>query len=66
MQITETGFFTQLIQTDGVDQLTAARMQLNTVMDAFNNNIAGTYLYELIDEACNAGDPQSNFGPVQL
>lgn len=63
VQTTETGFYTagstppgSLIGTDGVDNATQARYLLMTVMDFWSAGIVKTYIYEMADEACDAGN----------
>ena len=49
--ITETGYETNPADTySGVDQTVQAKLTLDTLMDAFKDGVAQTYLYELFDE----------------
>jgi hypothetical protein len=48
--ITETGYETNSNSYSGVDELVQAKLTLDTLMDAFKDGVAQTYLYELIDE----------------
>ena len=50
--ITETGFDTNPADAySGVDQTVQAKLTLDTLMDAFKDGVAQTYLYELFDDA---------------
>lgn len=60
--ITETGYFTMLnnsIDPSGVDESTQAKLTLDTVFDSFSMGIGRTYLYELLDEAADPGNTNS-------
>jgi len=49
--ITETGYNTDITDGySGVDQLVQAKMELDTLVDAYNMGVSQTYLYELLDE----------------
>ncbi len=47
--LTETGYFTAATAKNGVDQLTQAKLTLNTLMDASKLGVTRTYLYQLLD-----------------
>ena len=61
MNVTETGYSTLPSNAQwGVDEATQAKYILNTLMDAAENNVSMTYLYELLDR--NVPNPSS---PIQ-
>ena len=58
--ITETGWTTDPSYSyNGADQTTQAKLTLDTLVDAFKDGVSTTYLYELIDEAPDPGDANS-------
>ncbi|WP_050043513.1 Ig-like domain-containing protein [Bradyrhizobium sp. LTSPM299] len=62
---TETGYDTMTSDPmSGVDQTVQAKYTLDTLMDAFKNGVAQTFLYELFDEASdpNFTNNQAHFG----
>lgn len=60
---TETGYDTDTSDPmSGLDPTVQAKYTLDTLMDAFNNGIARSYIYELLDESTNLSDPYSNYG----
>jgi hypothetical protein len=63
--VTETGASTAVGSPgyQSVDQPTAAKQILNSLMDSAKNGVSMTYIYELVDSQNNgATDPQSHFG----
>ena len=62
MTVTETGYFTAPISTDGVDQIAQAIMSEWQIFDFYQNgNISRMYFYELIDEACDPGNTNQQY-----
>jgi hypothetical protein len=61
---TEFGYYTDGSSTDpsSVSQSAQAKYILDGLLDAYQQNDAKTYLYELLDEGGTAGDPEANFG----
>ncbi|MET4046207.1 hypothetical protein ABIC03_007947, partial [Bradyrhizobium sp. RT6a] len=62
---TETGYDTMTSDPmSGVDQTVQAKYTLDTLMDAFKNGVAQTFLYELFDEASdpNFTNKEAHFG----
>ncbi len=64
MNITETGYSTVPSNTQwGVDETTQAKYLLDTLMDAAENGVGITYLYELLDRTTSsASDIQGHYG----
>ncbi len=63
--ITETGYNTDPNDAwSGTDQTVQAKYTLDTLMDAFKDGVAQTYLYELLDEASDPtnSNPQDHYG----
>lgn len=63
MNVTETGYTTLTSNTSyGVDQATQSKYILNTLMDAAENHVATTYLYELLDRTVmNTASPMQGY-----
>lgn len=62
---TEAGYDTMTSDPmSGVDQMIQAKYTLDTLMDAFKNGVAQTFLYELFDEASDPTftDKEAHFG----
>jgi len=66
--ITETGYYTAVDATDwgggGVSPAVQAVLTVNTLLDAFNDGVATTYLYELMNNVASPAstDLEGNFG----
>jgi trimeric autotransporter adhesin len=60
--ITETGWTTDSNDPyNGADQMTQAKLTLDTLMDAFKDGVVKTYVYELMDEASDTGNTNNQY-----
>jgi len=68
VSITETGYYTAVDAMDwgggGVSPAVQAVLTVNTLLDAFNDGVATTYLYELMNNVASpaSSDLEGNFG----
>ena len=60
--ITETGYNTDPNDGySGVDQTVQAKYTLDTLMDAYKDGVATTYLYELLDDVADPGNTNAQY-----